>query len=788
MTEPSDPLARLRALIASGTGARLPDDASSDQKAAPQSTGPAPPATPASVEPPVAALAPRLPPPPVTSSSLPRLASPEVSATGSVLLADLVSLLARVSGRDVGPGEIAALGRETPSREALVGLAEAHGYDLVFLETRLAAVAQEDFPVILLLDDRTSLIVEARDAQGDYRVRRAGRTEAMAAGELSLRESGTLLRLKSRPLPRERLIDATPGQVAAVQEKPPLSPLMATVTEMTMLDNRALFGQLLLVAVLSNLLTVALPLFTMSVYDRVVPHMAVETLWALAIGVLIALGLDLALRWIRLRAHDAVAVSASVTLQSRLYRRLVEGRLSEAPRTAGGLSGALREIDALTQTIPALGVGVLVDIPFFILILVLMGMLGGPVVLAPVVGVLVLVAIHTVSHLKAHKVNIEASRLSGFQSNVLTETVETLEAAKAVGAQNRLMRRWEDLTDLTGERGHQLRFWTGFAGQATLMITQACVVAVVIIGVYMIGAGAMTVGALTACTMLVGRAMAPIGQLVALVFKLIHLRDTSAPVETLMAMPAEAGGDRAQPRVAAPALAYAFKDVSFAFPGEQRPALSNITITIRPGEKIGIVGRTGSGKSTLLRLLPRFYDPTAGSIQIDGHDSLQHDPAYLRRSIGFMRQDPMLFDDTLRANVVFGLDQVDEAAFEVAVALSGVKAFASRHPQGYSLRVGPRGERLSGGERQSVWLARTLLADARMLVMDEPTAAMDSTLEAQIIRDLKAAMGDRTLIIATHRLAVLDLVDRVIWMDQGRIAADGPRAEVLKALTGQRAA
>jgi ATP-binding cassette subfamily C protein LapB len=172
---------------------------------------------------------------------------------------------------------------------------------------------------------------------------------------------------------------------------------------------------------------------------------------------------------------------------------------------------------------------------------------------------------------------------------------------------------------------------------------------------------------------------------------------------------------------------------------------------------------------------------------IDGHDALQYDPAVLRRSIAFMRQDPLLFDDTLRANIVFGLDVVDEESFERAVVLSGVKEFAARHPQGYGLRVGPRGERLSGGERQAVWLARTLLADARMILLDEPTAAMDSTLEQQVIRDLKRALGDRTLVVATHRAAVLELVDRVIWLENGRVVADGPKAEVMKSLSGKAA-
>jgi len=305
-----------------------------------------------------------------------------------------------------------------------------------------------------------------------------------------------------------------------------------------------------------------------------------------------------------------------------------------------------------------------------------------------------------------------------------------------------------------------------------------------IIGVYEISTGMMTIGAMTAAVLLIGRMMTPVSQLMALIHRAHQLSSAAQLMHNIFAMPQEQAGDTTEAREDAPVEGHiALRNVSFTYPGEQTPCLQDITLDIRPGEKIGLIGRVGSGKSTLLRLLTRIYEPAEGTLMIDGQDARQLSPRAIRRNLGFMRQDTVLFDDTLQANLSFGLEVMGAANFERAITISGVKEFAARNAAGFGMRVGSRGERLSGGERQSVALARLLAEHPQTYVLDEPTSAMDNALEARIVRDLKDTLADRTLIVATHRAPLLGLVDRIIWMDGGRIIADGPKAEVLKKLS-----
>ena len=521
-----------------------------------------------------------------------------------------------------------------------------------------------------------------------------------------------------------------------------------------MLRHKNKLVQLCVASALSNLFLIALPMFSMSVYDRVVPHLAMETLWALAIGVMIALISDLAVRYVRLRVCDSIGLNTSTAIQARLYSRILHVRQAEAPALAGGINNGLREVEALCQLMPLLIVSVLIDLPTFLLFCALLFALSGPLALVPLVGVVLMLLFH-MTDVKGERVKA-AARLSATQTNMLLETVNAVETVKVARAERTMLRRWERLVDASTYVGHLTRINSAFSGQASLTVTQTVVVLAMIIGVYEIGAGAMTIGALSASTLLISRMMAPVSQLISLTHRAHVISLSTRTIDHILRMEIERGGDPTATRRSLGG-SLQFIDAGFTYPG----------------------------KSTLLKLIVRLQDPTTGAIRIDDHDIRQISPSDLRRHFGFMRQDAVLLDDTLRNAVCLGLEDVPDEVFESAVRISGVKDFAARHPSGYGMRVGPRGERLSGGERQSVALARTLAGSPRALVLDEPTAAMDNTLENRIVRDLREVLGDRTLIVATHRAPLLGLVDRLIWIENGRIVADGPKAEVLERLNGR---
>ncbi len=310
-------------------------------------------------------------------------------------------------------------------------------------------------------------------------------------------------------------------------------------------------------------------------------------------------------------------------------------------------------------------------------------------------------------------------------------------------------------------------------------ILQASTVLCLVFGVFMINAGSMTVGALVASVMLSGRALSPVGTLASSVMRALSLAEPLGHAQRLAAIPRESAGEAIR-RSGRLSGSVRMSGVGFRYPEEPRAALSQIDFAIKPGEKVGFIGKIGSGKSTLLHLVPRLFVPDTGSVLLDEHDVRQYDPIWLRGQVAYMPQECDLFDTTMRDNIVRGLEEVDDEAFRQAVIASGVQDIAALHPAGYGLPVGPHGRRLSGGERQAVCLARTLVRRAPIIALDEPTSAMDSQLERRVVQRLRTALDGCTVLIATHRMPLLDLVDRVIWLEGGRIVADGPKAEVLK--------
>jgi ATP-binding cassette, subfamily C, bacterial LapB len=468
-------------------------------------------------------------------------------------------------------------------------------------------------------------------------------------------------------------------------------------------------------------------------------------------------------------------------------RKLLEAKMAEAPRSAGAIALRLRNLDGMTQLIPQLVTGVLVDVPFLLFVFLLLWLNGGAVVAAPILGIAVMVGLHHWTNLGSEAEQVRSTALMQLQSNRLNEAVEVLEMIKSSRTELRVLNRFERVFDEFSYSSHVVRLWQSLASYANATIGQMMVALVLIIGAYEISAGNMTLGGLSSCSLLMGRIIGPIGQLISVVHRMMQSRAMLKSLADVSKYESEAAGDDSGALRAPVRCTLRLKDVSFSYSDQGSPQIDGLSAIIKPGERVAIIGRSGSGKSTLLRLIARLAEPSKGSILLDDFDVRQYAPSDLRRALGYMGQTPGLVDDTLMKNLTFGLDRLDPEQFDLTMRLTGVNDFAASHPRGFAMNVGPRGERLSGGERQSVALARVLLANPQALLLDEPTSSMDTMLEARLVRSLSEFIGDRTLIVATHRAPVLQLVDRIIWLDSGRLVADGPKADVLKQMSGAAA-
>ncbi len=664
-------------------------------------------------------------------------------------------------------------GGATPA--ALIWAAERLGVELTEPSAEAGSLDGLDPPGLIAFHDGTVVLVSGVEGSRHFRIVGEEGEIRIDRGRIAARRPAAVFRVR-------------PVAIGARREDAPPRSIAAEAFRHVIRHKRGALVQLMATAAAGNLLLLALPVFSMAVYDRVLPHLAMETLWALALGVSIALAADLALRLVRLDLADAVGAAASVHMQTLCYRRLVFARPGSAPDKPGGLTHALRELDHFCTAMPGALVAALVDLPFVVLLVLALAAVSPPVALVAAVGAGILVLLQIAAHVIAEHRSKPAAAAAHRQSNLLAETLGAISTAKLLGLEARLLARWERLADELAYDAHRARYWSNVSHQIATAGSQIITVAVMIAAVQEIAVSVMTVGALAAATIIVNRIVAPLAQIVLGVRRLGRAEAALEPVRGVLAAPQETGPDSSPAGDQGFAGGVALRGVTLRHPGAPQAVLDGLDLAIAPGERVGLIGRIGSGKSTILRMFARLEEPDAGCVAYDGVDGRLLDPRVLRRRIGLLSQEAPLLDDTLYANLVSARPDVPADVFERVTALTGVDAIARSRPNGFSAMPGPRGERLSGGERQAVALARTLIADPRLLLLDEPTSAMDNASEAQVIRGLKEWLGPadahadappRTLVVATHRLAVLDLVDRIVWIEGGRVVADGPRPQIL---------
>jgi ATP-binding cassette subfamily C protein LapB len=551
--------------------------------------------------------------------------------------------------------------------------------------------------------------------------------------------------------------------------------------------NRSTYWKVALAAVFINVFGLLTSLFTMTVYDRVVPNNATSSLVALTIGLAIVIIFDFILKLLRAYFVDHAGAQIDRDIGEAVFDRLLAMRLELKKGSTGALAGMMRELEALRDFFASATLTAVVDVPFIIVTLVIVGAIGGPVVIVPGLMVPLVILIGWLTHPALERLSARTMGEGLQKQSVLVEAIGGLETVKASGAAPLLSRRW--LTAVKQHSDSSLRQRLVAAIGVTFATSAGTIsyAGVVIVGVHLIAVRELTMGGLIACSILGGRAIAPLAQISQLLTRMTATRTAYRQINEMMQMPSEGPAGEAI-KLSGVEGKIEFRNVGFRYPGAPERAIDGLSFTVEPGEHVALLGRVGSGKSTIARLILGLYPPEEGLIMLDGTDIRQLDMPSLRANVGAAMQESVLLTGSVRENIQLGRPHVSDEELLRAAQISGTHQFMGQIANGYDLRLADRGEGLSGGQRQSIAIARALAGRPPILVMDEPSSAMDAQTEGGLIQRLQEELQGRTLVLITHRPPLLQLVQRIILMDQGKIVSDGPRDNVLKQIMRPKAA
>ena len=550
--------------------------------------------------------------------------------------------------------------------------------------------------------------------------------------------------------------------------------------------NRSIYAKVGIAAVMINFFALVTALFTMTVYDRVVPNNATDSLIALTIGLVFVMIFDFALKALRAYFVDVAGARIDRDIGKAIFEKILGMRLDLGRSSTGGLAGLVREIETLRDFFASATLTALVDVPFIFITLAVIALIGGSIVWVPLLMIPVVVLSALATNPMMRRLSAQTLGEALGKQAVLVETIGSLETVKSANAGNMLSGRWD--TAVQAHAGASLRqrlvatISINIAGSAQMIAYTG----VVIFGVFAIAEKTLTMGGLIACSILAGRAVAPLGTIAQLLTRINAARTAYIQIDRMMEQPPEgpAGAGLTLHNMEG---AIEFREVDFRYPNAPELALTGVNLRIAPGEHVALIGPIGSGKSTLARLLIGLYPPTSGLVMIDGTDIRQLAPKNLRAKVGALFQDNVLLTGSLRENIMLGRDDVDDEEMLRAAKVSLAHEFISRMPNGYDLVLADRGEGLSGGQKQSIAMARALVGKPPVIVLDEPTSSVDTETEARLMANLRSEFEGRTLILITHRPSLLALVDRVVVMAQGRIAMDGSPEAINRKVTANAA-
>lgn len=641
------------------------------------------------------------------------------------------------------------------------------------LKKPLNAIRAEFMPTILLLNDEEACVLLGWDADKQ--------NASVIFPELGDSEV---------KLPRQALEERYSGYAIVAKPKFTFDKRAPAVGNVhlkhwfwgTLAENTYIYRDIMLAAFLINMFALAMPIFTMNVYDRIVPNRSVETLWVLVVGVVLVLCADFVLRTMRGYFLDWASHRVDTKLTGRIMEQVLGTRLEYRPTSVGSFASNLRSFETVRDFITSATITTLIDIPFALIFIGVMAWIALPMLIPVIIGAIVMLIYSFSVQTKMQELSETMFRAGAIRNATLIESLVGLETVKALGIEGSMQRKWEKSAAYLTEISSKLKLLSATVNNSSNAIQQLVNVILVLLGVYLVVQGDLTMGGLIACTMLAGRALAPIAQSAGLMTQYHNASTSLTSLEEIMKKPVERPEDSSF--LSRPAFMgdIEFREVSFTYPGTDVDALKNVSFKIRAGDHVAILGRMGSGKTTLHKLILGLYQPTSGAILIDGIDSRQIDPAELRRSIGYVQQDTHLFFGSMRDNLTIVAPHAEDAQVLEAARIGGIDEFINMHPKGFDMPVGERGETLSGGQRQGVGIARAMLNNPSIILLDEPTSAMDHSGEELVKKRLTEASAGKTLVVITHRSSLFDLVNRIIVIDAGKVVADGNKEQVIDAL------
>ena len=670
---------------------------------------------------------------------------------------------------------------------ALVALERA-GLAATMVLRKAANISEHLWPVVLLRKDGGGCLLVERTSDEDGHVYKVVLPElgkdpvALDSAEMDALYAGAAILAKPRAMAGEDDRDTN------LLKNRPSHWLFGTLWRY-----RSYYANAAIATLLVNVLSLASIFFTMNVYDRVVPNFAIVTLWSLAIGVALAMVFEGVTRFIRSYLLDLAGKKADLAVGSMLFRQAMSVRMERKPASPGTFANQLREFDSVRDFITSATLSAIADLPFVLLFVGVIFAVGGPLGWVPAAMIPLVALVSIVVQWPLARIMNENLRESSLKQGVLIESLEGIETLKSVAGEGFMQRRWDSYSALSAATSMKSRHLSASATGIITFLQQLQTVVLVVMGVYLIEAKELTQGALIAAVMLSGRALAPLGQVAGLAIRYQQAKVAYRSMNQLMATPTERDIERDYLTGHSLTGRIELHDVGFSYPvppdrPSPPPMLDRVSFNVAAGERVGIIGKVGSGKSTLLKVIARLYEPTQGQLLADGVSASQLDIADWRHAVAYVGQHSRLFYGTLRQNILMSRPDAPAEEFLQVLRLTGLDDMASRHPMGINLPIGETGEGLSGGQRQMVALARALIARPKVLLLDEPTSAMDAQTENRFLDRLEHALHGQTVVIVTHRPSALRLVERVIVIDEGKLVADGNKVDIMARLASRKTA
>jgi ATP-binding cassette subfamily C protein LapB len=542
---------------------------------------------------------------------------------------------------------------------------------------------------------------------------------------------------------------------------------------------KTIYRDVIVASLLTNIFILAMPLFTMNIYDRVVPNGAIQTLWVLSLGIIVIYIIDILLKFLRSYFLETAGKKTDIIASSIIFERVMDLRISSLPSSVGSLANILKEFESIRSFLTSSTITLLIDLPFIVIFLCAMYYIAGSIVIIPIITIIAILIYTYFARRKLAKSIKESYGAGSNKNGVLIESLSSIETLKSIGALGYAQWKWEEATAQIADKSIETKVISASITTITSFLMQLSTIIIIIAGVYQIVDMNLTMGGLIATVIIASRAIAPMGQVASLLATFEHTKTSFKALDEIMNLPVE--HPYGKKFIMRPEYKgkIEFRNVTFTYPQSTKTSLLNASFAIEPGEKVAIIGRIGSGKSTIQKLLMSLYYADEGSILIDGIDIKQLDPAELRKNIAYVAQETILFNGTVRENIIYRAPRASDEEVIQAAEISGVFDFVQRDPKGFDLEVGEKGSLLSGGQIQAMAIARALLLNCPMVLLDEPTNQMDMNSEQQFIKRIKSYLNNKTLILVTHKSSMFELVDRIIVVDDGKIVMDGPKQEVL---------